>query len=453
MYDVMFVNGTCPDFNNEKMKKMNIAVKDGKIVYTGNDIPEAERIIDASGLIVSPGFIDIHMHEEDFVHEKEEYCISRMMLEMGVTTAVGGNCGNLRQSLRDFKKILKRKGGSPVNYAMLAGYNSCRAKYGVGRYETPDKEQKQKIYAELKEEFEEGAFGLSFGIEYDPAITYEEILEAIHNVSNDSNHIISMHYRGDGPRSIASVDEMIRIAAQISQKFQISHLSSCSAMGTMKEVLHMINIAMEQNPRLNYDTYPYDAFSTRIGSAVFDEGCFENWGKTYSDILLTEEPYKNVYCTEEIFRDARENYPLLLAVAFVMREPEIVAAIVNEKGMIASDGLIRNGGGHPRAAGTFPRVLGKYVREEKVISMYDALKKMTVLPAERMGFSKKGRLELGCDADITVFDPETISDGATFTELKAPKGIVSVMIGGEIVLENGSVLNDRKGTFISYDSI
>ena len=110
MYDVMFVNGTCPDFNNEKMKKMNIAVKDGKIVYTGNDIPEAERIIDASGLIVSPGFIDIHMHEEDFVHEKEEYCISRMMLEMGVTTAVGGNCGNLRQSLRDFKKILKRKG-------------------------------------------------------------------------------------------------------------------------------------------------------------------------------------------------------------------------------------------------------------------------------------------------------------------------------------------------------
>ena len=130
-----------------------------------------------------------------------------------------------------------------------------------------------------------------------------------------------------------------------------------------------------------------------------------------------------------------------------------MAAIVNEKGMIASDGLIRNGGGHPRAAGTFPRVLGKYVREEKVISMYDALKKMTVLPAERMGFSKKGRLELGCDADITVFDPETISDGATFTELKAPKGIVSVMIGGEIVLENGSVLNDRKGTFISYDSI
>ena len=118
--------------------------------------------------------------------------------------------------------------------------------------------------------------------------------------------------------------------------------------------------------------------------------------------------------------------------------------------MIASDGVLQSGSGHPRAAGTFPRILGKYVREEKVISMYDALRKMTLLPAERMGVAVKGRIEEGCDADITIFDPETISDGATFTELKGPEGIHYVLMGGEVVLKDGQVLNDRKGRFISY---
>ena len=450
MYDILVLNGIYPDFQTGEMKHANIGIKDCKIAYVGTETPEAGQVIDASGKVVSPGFVDIHMHEENFSADGKQYIIANMMLEMGVTTAVGGNCGSLRQSIRDFKAILEEKGGSPVNYVMLAGYNSSREKIGVSRHEVPTEEQKKLIHEDLRKEMAEGAFGISFGIEYDPAMTYEEILEGILQVSEDPNHIVSAHYREDGPGSVEAVEEMIRIADNIPQKFQISHLSSCSAMGTMDEVLGMINEAMERNPKLDYDTYPYNAFSTYMGSAVFEDGCLEGWGKNYSDILLTDDPYKNVFCTEEIFRDARENHPKMLAVAFVMNEEEIAAAIANKKGMIGSDGVLRNGNGHPRAAGTFPRVLGKYVREDKIISLYDALKKMTLLPADRLGLKQKGRLEVGADADLTIFDPETILDGATYSELKPPKGIEYVIIDGEIVLKDGTILNARKGRFIPY---
>ena len=410
----------------------------------------AETIIDASGKIVSPGFFDIHMHEENFQKDGQDYIIANHMLQMGVTTAVGGNCGTPRQTIKEFKETLEANGGSPINYLMLTGYNAYRVKHGVGRYDAPTEEQKKAIHEDMRRDLEEGAWGISFGIEYDPGLTFEEMVEGVLSVSSDPDQIVTAHFRADGPRACEAVDEMIRISEAIPQKFQISHLSSCAAVGVMDDALKLINEAMERDSKLNYDTYPYNAFSTRIGSAVYDEGCFEVWGKTYSDIMLTEEPYKNMFCTEEIFWDARNNYPQMLSVAFVMNEPEIAAAISNKNGMIASDGVLQSGSGHPRAAGTFPRILGKYVREEKVISMYDALRKMTLLPAERMGVAVKGRIEDGCDADITIFDPETISDGATFTELKGPEGIHYVLMGGEVVLKDGQVLNDRKGRFISY---
>ena len=449
MFDLLIINGTCPDYEAGEMVQKNIGILNGKIAYLGDELPDAARIIDAEGKVVSPGFIDIHMHEDDFANDGEDYIISRRMLEMGVTTAVGGNCGSLRQPLKDFRRVIDEKGGCPVNYIMLAGYNSCRTRHGVGSYEAPTADQKQRILEDLKRELEEGAYGISFGIEYDPGLTYEEIMDAIH-VTKEKDHLISAHYRDDSTGSIEAVEEMIRIADNIPQKFQISHLSSCSAMGTMDEVLEMIRIAMERNPGLDFDTYPYNAFSTRIGSAVFDEGCFESWGKTYEDIQLTSEPYRNVRCSREIFEDARANYPTMLAVAFVMNEPEIKAAIVHEKGMIASDALLRGGKGHPRAAGTFPRVLGKYVREEQALSLYTALKKMTLRPADRLGLGTKGRIEIGCDADLTIFDPETIIDRADFSELEKPEGICRVLIGGEEALTDGEIVNDRLGRYLSW---
>ena len=450
MLHLLITNGVYPDFEKKEMVKANIGIENGKITYIGAETPEAETVIHAEGKVVSPGFIDIHMHEEDFVHEGKQFIIANMMLEMGVTTAVGGNCGVQKQPLSVFKSVLDELGGSPVNYMILAGYNHFRTEMGIGRYEHPSQEQMDELREIMKRELAEGAYGISFGIEYDPGITYDEMLWAV-RASDDPHLLVSAHYRDETKKDdLFPVEEMIRFSQDIPQKFQISHLSSCSATGSMKEALDCINAAMEKDPTLNYDTYPYNAFSTEIGSAVFEDGCLEGWGKDYKDILLTDAPYKNVYCDEEIFRKARAEYPNMLAVAFVMNEDEIRAAIVNPNGMVASDAILNNGSGHPRAAGTFPRVLGKYVREEKALPLIDALRKMTLEPAKRLELDQKGRIQLGCDADITIFDPDTIIDKADFTQLCKPEGINYVLIGGKIALKDGERVNARLGRFISY---
>lgn len=450
MLDLLIKDGQYPDFGEGQMKLGNVGITDGKITYIGTEAPEAKEIINASGRVVSPGFIDIHMHEENFAEEGENYVIAQMMLEMGVTTAVGGNCGMQNQDLSYFKEVLERLGGSPVNYIMMAGYNSFRYELGIGRYETATQEQRDTIRKRIQRELDEGAYGISFGIEYDPGITTEEVLYAI-GVTEDPNLLVSAHYREDCLQNIDPIQEMIKIADEIPMKFQISHLSSCSAMGLMKESLDAINEAMDKNLKLNYDTYPYNAFSTHMGSAVFEDGCIEGWHKEYSDILLTDDPYKDTRCTKEIFEKVREEYPDMLAVAFVMNEEEIAAAIANARGMVASDAIINNGNGHPRAAGTFPRVLGKYVREDKVLPLVDAIRKMTLEPAERLDLAKKGRIELGCDADLTIFNPETIIDGATFSDLHIqPEGIDYVLIDGKLALKDKITINHRLGRYISY---
>lgn len=451
MLDLLIKNGVYPDYNEGLMKESNIGIKNGKIAYLGLEEPSAVEVIDATDRVVSPGFIDIHMHEENFKGEGKKYVISEMMLKQGVTTCVGGNCGVMYQTLKEFKSVIDELGGAPVNYIMLSGYNDYRTPLGLGHYDSATKEQWDIIREKVKADLEEGAFGISFGIEYDPGITFDEIIYAT-EVSDDENLLVAAHYRADCIGNIDSVKEMVDIQNAINKKFQISHLSSCSAIGQMDESLKYINDAMDKNPLLNYDTYPYNAFSTTIASTVFDDGCLDAWKKNYSDLMLTDDPYKNVRCTEEIFRECREKYPEMLVVAFVMNEDEIGKAIANPKGMVASDGIINHGNGHPRAAGTFPRVLGKYVREEKLLTLIDALRKMTLEPAKRLGIENfKGQIQVGADADLTIFEPETIIDGATFGDLNIlPKGIDYVLIDGCICAENSIIKDDRKGKFISY---
>lgn len=449
MYDLLITGGVYPDFELGQMVQGDVAVTAGKIVSVGQITGEAKQVIDAAGRVVSPGFIDIHMHEEDFPDEGENYGISLMMLQMGVTSCMGGNCGTAHTKFQQFKDAVKRLGGAPVNYMLQAGYNTARQDLGIGRYDAATPEQIEQLAEQMREDIDHGAFGISFGLEYDPGITYEEVIQVI-QAQPQEDLFVSMHYRDDSTGSPESITEMIRIADETGKKFQISHLSSCSAMGQMKDALDEIGQAMRRNPKLDYDTYPYNAFSTKIGTAVFDDGCFEKWNKSYENILLTAGPYKNQFCTKELFEKVRREDPDQYVVAFVMNEDEIAAAIANpEGGMVASDGVISRGNGHPRAAGTFPRVLGKYVREEGCISMIDALRKMTLAPARRLDLCAKGRIAPGCDADITIFDPQTVADGATFEDLHIkPTGIETVIVNGEIAVKGGEIVNQRAGKFI-----
>lgn len=446
MYDILIKNGQYPDFETDQLVTADVAILDGKIVSIGQIDGEAKKVIDAKGRIVSPGFIDIHMHEENFAAEGHEYFVANLMVEMGVTTALGGNCGDTRQNLKDFLAVLDELGGVPMNYMMMSGYNSFRKQMNINRYDPSTPEQIETLIGRVKEELEQGAVGVSFGLEYDPGITYDEVMTVLNAIPED-DLFVSMHFRED---SMDGVNEMVNFALDSGKKFQISHLSSCAAIGHMAQALETINEAKKKNPKLDYDTYPYAAFSTKIGSAVFDEGWREKWNKSYEHLYMPAGKYANQFCTEETYWEMRNNEPNTYVVAMTMNEDEITAAIANSgSGMVASDGTVKSHAGHPRVAGTFPRVLGKYVREEKALSLMDALKKMTLIPADRLDLVNKGRIAEGCDADITIFDPETIADGATFATLEIkPVGIDAVIVGGVVAVEAGKLINDRAGKFI-----
>lgn len=450
MLDIKIVNGFIIDAESKKSSVGDIGIKDGKIAAIGTVPEEAKKTIDAKGKYVSPGFIDIHMHEEDFsLTKKLGYDIADTMLNMGVTTCIVGNCGNNRQSMEELYQFIQEK-GNPVNYLSYIGHNFLRNQVGsTDIYKKSSKEQIEKMQRMVKDAVDFGAVGVSYGLEYCPGIDTEEAILIAKEIQGRDDLLLAAHYRKDAIYALDAIKEMSQIGKECRIPFQISHLSSCSAYGNMTEALKLIDDISNSGTDLQVDAYPYAAFSTFIGSAVFDDGCLEIWNKDYDSIMLTEEPFKGMFCDKELFEKARKEYPNMLAVAYVMNEDEIVQALNHPLVMIASDGIYRNHSGHPRGAGTFPRVIGHYVRDEKKLEFYDAIYKMTYMPAKRLKFKNKGLIKEGYDADITIFDYNTIIDKATFQDPQVrPEGIEYVIVNGKIAVEEGKTINNSSGKFI-----
>jgi N-acyl-D-amino-acid deacylase len=449
MLDLKIVNGKIIDVENKKIIEGDIGIKDGVITATGNVSSEAAFIIDAKGNHVSPGFIDIHMHEEDFsLTQKMEYDIADTMLNMGVTTCAVGNCGNNRQSIEELYEFINEK-GNPVNYMSYIGHNYLRNVAGnTDIYMKSSKNQIEKMQSLVKKAIDFGAIGVSYGLEYCPGIDTEEAIEITKEIQGRDDLLLAAHYRKDAIYALDAIEEMALIGRECRIPFQISHLSSCSAYGNMTEALKLIENIVNSGADLLVDAYPYAAFSTFIGSAVFDEGCFELWNKSYDSIMLTEDPFKGMFCDRELFEKARKEYPNMLAVAYVMNENEIIQALNHPMVMIASDGIYRNHSGHPRGAGTFPRVIGHYVRDEKKMEFFDAIYKMTYMPAKRLKLKRKGLIKEGYDADITIFNYDAIIDKATFQDPQVrPDGIDYVILGGKTAVAEGKTINNTLGTF------
>lgn len=402
-------NGTIIDPANHIHARNNLLLQDGKVLATVQDEPEADVVLDAVGKYVCPGFIDIHMHEDPYdpVRDRLIPSIMTSMLRMGVTTAIGGNCGINTVSPIRYLELMDRDGG-PVNMGLLAGHTFLREQAGhLDKYAPITPDALRRLSGLAQEALEAGCFGISFGIRYVPGISMDEMVETARGCRK-SGKFIAAHVRDDAAYIFRAVQELIDVGRALDLPVQNSHVGSMGGFGQMERLLAMMDAYRANGMDLSGDCYPYYAFSTRIGETTYDDGFLERYQTDYSVIEVCEGPYKGQRCTEAIFRTLRREAPRTITVCHVMKPEDVDMALLHPNIMLASDGLMDNGQGHPRAAGAFPRFVRNYVGSGR-LSLDEAVYKMTAMPAAKLGLSHKGNLRSGADADVVVLDLDRIA--------------------------------------------
>lgn len=435
-FDLVIKNGTLVDPERNQMTVGHIGINDGKIAAITRDDIHGKKEIDAGLNIVTPGFIDIHAHIDGYLYS------AQCAVLQGITTSVGGNCGFGVFNLEHFfAELGSRK--FPLNQAMMIGHTTLRQEVGAtDPYKAASKEQVKKMMALLEAAFAQGAIGLSFGLEYSPGASIEEVL-ALSHIAAKNDKLVAVHTRTDSWAGIGAVKEVVRIAELTGARVQVSHLVYQVGMGMMTEALEVLNDAVEKGLDIGADSGMYHAFGTFIGSAVYNEGCLEKWGCDFNHLFVATGKYAGQRCTREIYDELRANYKDDVVVAFACKEAEVYEALLPEYVMVSTDGAVGSptpGTGHPQDVGTYPRFFQKMVREQGALSLLEAVKKCTLLPANRLGLYTKGRLKTGCDADIVIFNLNTISDRANYPGIGqpdlTPEGIDYVVVNGEVVVEN-----------------
>lgn len=458
--DTVITGGVVPDFKTGKLMPASVIISNGKIAAV---VPEpdtlateqlfrnAAEVIDAAGHVVSPGFIDPLIHEEN-LFETGEYVIGRYMARMGVTTCLCGNCGESPQPVKKLAAWIASKGGAPTNYLVLAGYNTYRRAQRLHAHDQASEVQQRAVRRIIQHEIQDGCAGVSFGLEHDPGISTDEMTAAVRAVA-DLDPFVSVHFRADGEGALASLKEMAQLSRDTGVPVEVSHLSSLAGYGHMSGALDFIHREMEENPLFGFDTVPYTTFCTELDSAVFDADWQTKWGCGYEAIQFLRPPYKGWRARQKTFEEMREKDPHQPVACFALKPKEIEAAVADPLGLICSDGGVRGGRCHPRTTGAFPRVFSRYVRGTGSLSLMEALEKMTIRAARRIGIDGfKGSIEPGKDADIVIFDPDAIADQSTYEEPELPPvGIDRVMVSGVTVVRDDHDTRDLPGRLIRRD--
>lgn len=443
--ETVLLNGIVIDPQNRINSRLNIGIKDGRIAAVTSQNLSAKNVFDCSGLIIAPGFVDVHMHE-DYREDSGELMTTtgECMLRMGVTTALGGNCGDGPDNLPAYKENIARN-GYPVNLALLSAHGALRRGQGdFNKYEEVTTQTIEMMGKQLEAELQQGSFGLSFGIRYIPGMNYQE-MESLCKIVKKYQGVVAAHIRDDAKMVFQALQEFMQLGRDTGVKLQVSHLGSMAAYGQMEEALGMIDEYGATGNDISVDCYPYSAFLTSIGATTFDDGFLDRYGIDYSSLEIAQGKYKGQRATAQSFHETRQNHPDCFVVGHVMKENEVEMALKHPKVCVGSDGILHGEAGHPRVAGTFPRFLREYVYKRGMLDINQAIKKITSQPAQRFSLNK-GTLSIGAAADITVFNPLTIQDTATFEQpLLVPQGVEYVFLAGHVALKSGVIINKQLG--------
>ena len=434
-YDVVLAHGRVLDPASGLDAVRYVGIRGAKIGSISAAPLTGRTVVESSGLVVAPGFIDLHSHGQT----PENY---RFKARDGVTTALEMEVGVA--PVPEWYRA--REGQALVNFGATSGHIPARmyVMHDSGKLLPRDAakratpEEIRQIYDLVRRGLDDGALGIGMGIAYVPLATRAEILE-LFGLAAQRKTAVYVHIRNGGPVEPGVIDALQEVIADAAATGASLHVVHITSMGLRETALclEMIRGARRSGLDVTTEMYPYTAGMTDLSSAVFDEGWqAKQGGIGFGDLqwALTGERL-----TAESFARYREQGGM---VAIHSIPEEVVRlAIADPLTMIASDGILDHGKGHPRAAGTYARVLGRYVREQQALTLMDAVRKMTVMPADRLGIRTKGRIAVDADADITVFDPARVIDRATFENpAQYSEGIAYVLVNGTLVVKGGELV-------------
>lgn len=499
-YDLIIKSGKILDGTDKEEYTGDIGIIGNRIVKIGK-VPEEQgrQVINVSGLHVVPGFIDVHTHVDRKI--ASEPTVKNYLLQ-GVTTTVGGNCGGSEYPISELFTQLEEQ-GIAINFATYVGHNTIREQVMGEGDRAPTADEISQMQQLVKQEMEAGAIGFSTGLSYVPGrySTTEEIIELVKMIA-PFNGIYATHLRNQGEQIKEAIEEAIRIGREAGVTVDISHikLAEETVWGKYHLITDPIENAQKQGMRVYMDQYPYTATSSGFTSSfpgwavagghdsllerlkgpekcqqikaaiierrltsergieklrtiyvAYNENHHEYEGKNLTEILDILGREKTVSNGADLIIEMQKT-DRPRGIFFQMADEDVAKLMQKQYNMIASDGKIEIPGvevPHPRAYGTFPRVIAKYVRDEGVLSLPEAIRKMTSLPARAMGFEKRGVLKKSNYADIVIFDFEKIKDTATFEKPhQYPTGIHWVIVNGRIAAHDGEIVEKNGGRIL-----
>ncbi len=465
---VVIRNASIIDGTGKSAFSGDVRVKDGKITAVGKLKPKSgEEVVDASGLVLAPGFIDIHNHSESGLLREGT---AANQVSQGITTVIVGPDGGSPWPFADY--LSKLEGKIAVNVGSFIGHGTLRSQVMKEDLARPAADAEIAAMSELLERaMREGAFGLSSGLEYDAGYrsTTEELI-ALARVAARLGGIYMTHMRDEEEGVLDAIREAIRIGREAKIPVQISHIKmgNSSVWGKSVEAIAIVNEARRGGLDITADAYPYIAWASTITVLVpsrkhedpadVQKGINAIGGA--DKVLITSCTAYPQYEGKTLAEAAAmantspvETYIDIVkkggagVVGFGMTETDVKAFYQTPWVMASSDGGI--GSRHPRGTGTFTRVLGKFAREDKWLTLEEAVRKSSAMPAQRLGLKDRGLIKKGMKADLVLFDAKTVIDRATFTEPQViSEGIKTVFVGGVPVWENGKVTGNLPGAVL-----